>query len=136
MEEAPTLKRAPRTDRTRGPRAASGNVFSASSFDHVDAVEIVAPDGYCAALLVGYANPVFCAGIVSGSSWVVRFEPPPRGRERVVEFLTVIEQWLEAAPLASAKVSFGGRSRLICASAGGSALRRTLRDGPGPGSAA
>ena len=72
-------------------------------FEGVEAVEIVAPDLYSAALLVGYAAPSFLSEIVPGSAWVVRFEPSTPGGDWVVELLTLVEHWLKSVPLPCAK---------------------------------
>ena len=61
-------------------------------FEGVEAVEIVAPDLYSAALLVGYAAPSFLSEIVPGSAWVVRFEPSTPGGDWVVELLTLVRR--------------------------------------------
>ena len=133
MTEAPILIRGLKDEARRSPKATNDNVLSGSSFKHLDAVEILSPDGYCAALLVRCATPMFAARIVAGSSWVVRFEPPPRGRDRVIEFLAVIEEWLQAVRLPCAKLLYGGTSRLIGA---GSAPRHTREGQPTPDTAA
>ena len=75
-------------------------------------IEIVAPDRYCTALLLEYAAPLFPAEFVSGSEWVVRLHPPAGGGW-VLELLSLVERWLESAPLPCAKVLYGGRSYLI-----------------------
>lgn len=83
------------------------------TFDSVEAVEIVAPDRYCAELLLDYAESVFPAKLVSGPAWIVRFQPPPTGGEWVIDLLTLVERWLASAPLPCAKMRRGGRSYLI-----------------------
>jgi hypothetical protein len=83
------------------------------TFDGVDAVEIVAPDRYCAELLLDYAESVFPARLVSGPSWSVRFQPPPTGGEWVADLLSLVERWLASAPIPCAKMRRGGRSYLI-----------------------
>jgi len=83
------------------------------TFDGVEAVEIVAPDRYCAELLVDFAGSVFPAKLVSGPSWIVRFQPPPSGGEWVSDLLALVERWLAAAPIPCAKMRRGGRSYLI-----------------------
>ena len=83
------------------------------NFDHVSAVEIVAPDRYCAALLLDHATTRFPAEIVSGPEWVVRFQPPATGRGWVVELLALIEGWLQSAPLPCAKVRHGDHDYLV-----------------------
>jgi hypothetical protein len=83
------------------------------TFDGVEAVEIVAPDRYCAELLLDHAESVFPAKLVSGSSWIVRFQPPPTGGDWVADLLTLVERWLASAPIPCAKMRRGGRSYLI-----------------------
>jgi len=79
-------------------------------------VEIIAPDRYCADLLLEYATPLFPGEIVFGPAWVVRLQPPAGGAW-VLELLALVERWLESAPLPCATVLCGGRSYLIRASA-------------------
>ena len=87
------------------------------TFAGVDAVEIVAPDEYCAALLQDYAAPWFPAEIVHDASWAVRFQPPKSGGDWIVELLALIERWLQSVPLPCAKVLQDGHSYLIRSSA-------------------
>jgi len=79
-------------------------------------VEVIAPDPECAALLLEYASPTFPAELVTGVPLLVRLQPPPLEPRWVVEFLAVLQRWLEAAPLPYAKVVYGGRSYMIRAS--------------------
>ena len=92
------------------------------SFDGVEAVEIVAPDLYSAALLVGYAAPSFLSEIVPGSAWIVRFEPSTPGGDWVVELLSLVERWLESVPLPCAKALHDDRRYLIRASSHGAQI--------------
>ena len=80
-------------------------------------IEIVAPDQLSTALLLEYAAPMFPAEHVSGTSWIVRLQPPPTGGKWVIELLSLVERWLESARLPSANVVYGGRSYLIRSSA-------------------
>ena len=91
---------------------------SALDPEHVRPVEIVAPDQLSTALLLEYAAPLFPAELVSGTSWIVRLEPPPAGGKWVAELLALLERWLESTHLPSADVHYGGRSYLIRASTG------------------
>jgi hypothetical protein len=75
-------------------------------------VEIVAPDQYCAALLLGYAAPSFPAEIIGGPAWIVRLQPPP-GPHWVPDLVSLVERWLTAIPLPATKVSYGGQDYLI-----------------------
>jgi hypothetical protein len=83
------------------------------TFDGVEAVEIVAPDRYCAELLLGYAESVFPAKLVPGPTWIVRFQPPPTGGDWVADLLALVERWLASAPIPCARMRRGGRSYLI-----------------------
>jgi hypothetical protein len=76
------------------------------------AIEIVAPDQYCAALLLGYAAPLFPAEIVAGPGWIVRLQSPA-GAAWVPDLLSLVERWLAAVPLPATKVTYGGRDYLI-----------------------
>ena len=90
---------------------------SGMTFAGVDAVEIVAPDQFSAALLQDYAAPLFRAEIVRDASWAVRFHPPKSEGDWVVELLALIERWLLSVPLPCAKVLQDGRGYLIRSSA-------------------
>jgi hypothetical protein len=81
-------------------------------------VEVVAPDGYSMALLMGYVSPWFPAEVVPGDSWTVRLQPPDEGEgeEWVFEVLALIERWLDAVPLPSAAVRYAERTYRIRAS--------------------
>jgi hypothetical protein len=46
-------------------------------FDGVESVEIVAPDRYCALILLDHAIPTFPAELAPGPGWIVRFQAPP-----------------------------------------------------------
>jgi hypothetical protein len=87
-------------------------------FESVAAVEIVAPDRDCAALLLDHAAPFFPAQLVSGPEWAVRFHPPERGREWVIELLALVERWLESVPLPHARLLHGDRDYLTRARSG------------------
>ena len=76
-------------------------------------VEVIAPDPECAELLLQYATPAFSAELVTGVPLLVRLQPPQREPWWVVEFLALVQRWLESAPLPCAKVLYGGRSYLI-----------------------
>jgi len=84
-------------------------------------IEITAPDSHSAALLLGYAAPLFAAEIVAGSASTVRLELPASG-EWMVALLSLVEHWLESAGLACAAVRCGGRSYLIRAEGDGELL--------------
>ena len=76
-------------------------------------IEIVSPDQLSTALLLEYAVPAFRAEVVSGTSWIVRLQPPPSGGGWVLDLLTIVERWLDSARLPCANVSYGGRSYTI-----------------------
>lgn len=82
-------------------------------FDGVEAVEIVAPDDYCATLLLDYAGSMFPAKLVPGPARIVRFQPPPTGGDWVTDLLAVVERWLVSAPIPCARMRRGGHSYLI-----------------------
>ena len=79
-------------------------------------VEVIAPDPECAALLLQYVAPAFAAELVAGVPLMVRLQPPQNEPRWVIEFLALVQRWLESAPLPGANVLYGGRSYLICAS--------------------
>lgn len=113
MAEAPTLRLVElAADHPRASDVAKA-LPAALSFDKVEAVEIVAPDGYSAALLRDYAAPLFRAAIVRDRGWIVRFDPPLAGGDWVVELLALVESWLKSVPLPCAKALQDGRSYLI-----------------------
>lgn len=78
-------------------------------------IEIVAPDRFCATLLLEYAAPLFAAEIIAGPAWIVSLQPRTEGAW-VLELLVLVERWLESAPLPCATVHYGGRDYLIRAS--------------------
>jgi hypothetical protein len=101
-------------------------------FDGVEAVEILAPDLYSAALLVGYAAPSFLNEIVPGSAWIVRFKPSTAGGDWVVELLSLVERWLKSVPLPCAEALHDDRSYLIRASTDGARVLHLPVGGPTP----
>ena len=110
MSSAPSLPFA-------GPFFRSGKKQRpASDAECVRPIEIVAPDQLSTALLLEYAAPLFPAKLVSGTSWIVRLEPPPAGGKWVIELLALVERWLESTRRPSADVHYGGRTYVICAS--------------------
>lgn len=90
--------------RLPAPRNALPSGPTYLDFDGVGAVEIVASDGHCAALLLEHVAPRFPAEIVFGPGWIVRFQPPPTGGDWVPELLTLVER-----SLPSARASFEAR---------------------------
>lgn len=86
--------------------------------EHVRPIEIASPDQLSTALLLEYAAPSFPAEVVSGTSWIVRLEPPAAGGKWVFELLLLVERWLESTSLPSADVHYGGRRYVIRASTG------------------
>ena len=83
------------------------------SFDGVAAIEIVAPDGYSAALLQGFAAPWFRGEIVDAPGCIVRFHPPAASDNWAEELLALVERWLKSVPLPSARVVQGDCRYLI-----------------------
>jgi hypothetical protein len=117
MTEAPAPplhKREPKRQ-PPSPRGARPRPPTATNSASSKPVEILAPDGYCADLLLEYATPLFPAEIIHGSGWMVRLQPPPGGAW-VLEVLSVVERWLESIPLPCTKVLYGDSSYLIRAS--------------------
>ncbi len=86
---------------------------AASVLPSLHRVEVVAPDSECAALLLQYAAPAFPAELVTGVPLIVRLQPPHGGPRWVIEFLSLVQRWLESVPLPCAKVLYGGRGYLI-----------------------
>jgi hypothetical protein len=76
-------------------------------------VEVIAPDPESAALLLQYVAPAFPAKLVTGSPLTVRLQPPQSEPRWVIEFLSLVERWLESVPLPCANVLYGGRGYLI-----------------------
>jgi hypothetical protein len=76
----------------------------------VHRVEVIAPDPECAALLLQYVAPAFPAELVTGVPLIVRLQPPQGEPRWVIEFLALVQRWLESAPLPCAKVLYDGRS--------------------------
>ncbi|HEY5058380.1 MAG TPA: hypothetical protein VII51_05130 [Gaiellaceae bacterium] len=112
MAVAPVVPFLTRLRKRPVPRWARPSEPTVPSSERAHAIEVVAPDEYCTALLVEYAAPYFPAKIVSDSGWVVRLQPPAGGAW-VLELLSLVDRWLEAARLPCAKVLYGGRSYLI-----------------------
>jgi len=104
-------------NRSGDPGAVESGALDSWNRESVAAVEIVTPDRYCATLLLDHAASVFPAELVPGPGWVVRFRPPPDGRDWVVELLALVERWLQSAPLPCAKVLHGERNYLVRAPA-------------------
>jgi len=128
------------TQGRRPLRASGASRMTRGMAGSAQPIEITAPDRYRAALLVGYAAPLFPAEIVTGSAWIVRLELPAAGGEWTVALLSLVERWLESAGLVCAAVRCGGRSYLIRAEGGGepkeagwsSARSEPTRDGSLP----
>lgn len=98
-----------RSPAPRGARPIPPTVWSSET---AQPIEIVAPDRSCTALLLEYARPLFPAELVPGSTWTVRLQPPAGGAW-VVEFLSLVERWLDAARLPCTTGLYCGRSYLI-----------------------
>jgi hypothetical protein len=80
---------------------------------NAQAVEIVAPDHYCATLLLDYGSASFRAEIIPGPGWIVRFHPPAADSDWVTRLLALVETWLRGVPLPCAKVRHGNRHYLV-----------------------
>jgi hypothetical protein len=73
------------------------------------AVEIVAPDRFCAQLFLELMGSLFPFELVgTGASWVIRLRP---SRESAWEgtLLLLVQRWLEACPLPCATIGYGDR---------------------------
>jgi hypothetical protein len=113
MSAAPALPRLKRpAKRTTAREGARPNPPTAWTSERPQAIEIVAHDRYCTALLLEYAAPLFPVEIVSGTAWIVRLQTPAGGGW-VLELLALVERWLESARLPCAKLVYGGRSYLV-----------------------
>ena len=95
-------------------------------------VEIFAPDRHSTDLLLEYAAPLFPAEIAPGAVWIVRLQPPATGEGWVVQLLTILRRWLEAARLPWANVVYDGRSYLFRASSDVAQLERAAEAIRGP----
>ena len=95
-----------RRDRRNGNAAWAGG-------EGLHRIEVVAPDPTCAALFVEYASPLFPAEFAPGTPATVRLQPPLGGTRWVIDLLALVERWLEAVPLPSVDLTYGGRSYLI-----------------------
>ena len=83
------------------------------AFDGVESIEIVAPDRYCALLLLDHAAHTFPAELAPGPGWIVRFHSPADREDWVVDLLALVELWLASAPIPCAKMRRGDHSYLI-----------------------
>ena len=83
----------------------------------VKPIEIFAPDRRSTELLLLYAAPLFQAEIGPGFVWIVKLQPPPTGAGWVVDFLSLVQRWLESARLPWANIVYDGRRYLIRPSA-------------------
>ena len=119
MSDSPTITvLTPRPDCTQARRGLNlapppTAVPASLTFDSVDVLEIVAPDRYCAMLLLEHAEALFPAELVPGPAWIVRFQAPPAGGDWVTDLLRLVERWLAAAPIPCATMRRGGHSYLI-----------------------
>ena len=85
---------------------------TASSAAVSSELEIIAPDRFCAELLLRDASRLFSAALAPGPAWVIRVQPPA-GAEGVLEVLALVVHWLDSIPLPCTKVIYGERSYLI-----------------------
>jgi hypothetical protein len=95
-------------------------------------VEIFAPNRHATNLLLEYVAPLFPAEIAPGFVWIVRLQPPATGESWVVELLSVLRRWLEAARLPWANVVYDGRSYLFRASSDVAPFERAAASIRGP----
>jgi hypothetical protein len=76
-------------------------------------VDLVAPDSFCAGLLVGLVGswcPYELVG--TGAGWVVRLQQRT-GVAWEADLLLLVQRWLEACPLPCATIISGGRRYLL-----------------------
>jgi hypothetical protein len=118
MTEAPGLPLLKRVERPPPvPRSTRTTPAPVPSIESSKPVEIVAPDDYCATLLLEDAVRFFPAELVHGSGWIVRLHPPP-GAEWALLLFSILEGWMDSIPLPCTKVLYGDKSYLIHATAG------------------
>lgn len=130
MTEATVLPLARAGNSRRTARSARERRSVGLGFNGVETVEIVAPDLYSAALLVGYAAASFACEIVPGSAWVVRLERSMTGGDWMVELLSLVERWLKSVPLPCVKALHDDRRYLIRASSQGAQILQLPVRGP------
>ena len=118
-----SFRRRMRTHPQPAARPASPPQVIPWNIDGATPIDIVAPDRYCADLLLGQAAMFFAAEIVVGSPSTVRLHRR-QGRTGSSEVLGVVERWLASIPLPCTKVVYGDRSYLIRASTGVTWLAR------------
>ncbi len=75
---------------------------------------------------------MFPAEIAPGAVWIVRLQPPATGEGWVVQLLTILRRWLEAARLPWATVVYDGRSYLFRASSNVAQFERAAEAIRGP----
>ncbi len=75
-------------------------------------MDVFARDRGSADLLLAFATPSFPAEIAAGPVWIVRLQVPPGGAA-MLELLSLVQRWLEAARLPWATVRYDGRNHLI-----------------------
>ena len=87
-------------------------------------LDIFTPDRHSTDLLLEYVAPLFAAEIAPGFVWIVRLHPPATGESWIVQLLSILRRWLEAAGLPWANVVYDGRSCLFRASSDVAQLER------------
>jgi hypothetical protein len=95
-------------------------------------VEIFAPNRHSTDLLLEYVASSFPAEIAPGFVWIVRLQPPTAGEGWVVQLLSILRRWLEAARLPWANVVYDGRSYLFRASSDVAQFERAAESIRGP----
>ena len=99
--------------RRRAPQGSRGLPRRASRVTESARVDIVAPDRFCAGLLVeliGSTCPFELVG--TGPGWVVRLQQRS-GMAWEADLLLLVQRWLEACPLPCARIVCGGRRYLL-----------------------
>jgi hypothetical protein len=87
-----------------GPAGATRTVWEGEPA----AVEIVAPDRFCAHVFLNLMGSLFPFELVgTGTSWVIRLRP--HGSAWEGRLLLLVQRWLETCPLPCATIGYGGR---------------------------
>ncbi len=95
-------------------------------------LDIFAPNRHSTDLLLEYVAPLFAAEIAPGFVWIVRLHPPATEEGWVVQLLSILRRWLEAAGLPWANLVYDGRSCLFRASSDVAQFERAAASIRGP----
>jgi hypothetical protein len=96
------------------PWKTRASATTAWNTDRVHPVEVVAPDRESMSWLLEEAagSSLPAELVTTDSSWIVRLHPPAGGAW-VLDFLVLVERWLESCRLPSVTVHYGERSYVI-----------------------